>query len=51
VQKYQKRHLAVTFQVFAKQGFDEGVAGHISLQDPPNPVTLPRKRSHVSITD
>ncbi|KAJ6088645.1 arad-like aldolase/epimerase [Penicillium sp. IBT 16267x] len=27
---YQKQHLAAAFRVFAKQGFDEGVAGHIS---------------------
>jgi len=32
-QIYQKQHLAVAFRVFAKQGFDEGVAGHISLRD------------------
>ncbi|KAF9890868.1 hypothetical protein FE257_005444 [Aspergillus nanangensis] len=35
--KYQKQHLAAAFRVFAKQGFDEGVAGHISLRDPINP--------------
>ncbi|KAJ5651095.1 uncharacterized protein N7484_004818 [Penicillium longicatenatum] len=34
---YHKQHLAVAFRVFAKQGFDEGVAGHISLRDPINP--------------
>ncbi|PYH32267.1 aldolase [Aspergillus neoniger CBS 115656] len=34
---YQKQHLAVAFRVFARQGFDEGVAGHISLRDPLNP--------------
>ncbi|KAJ5731719.1 aldolase [Penicillium malachiteum] len=34
---YQKQHLAVAFRTFAKQGFDEGVAGHISLRDPLNP--------------
>lgn len=50
--KYQKQHLAVAFRVFAKQGFDEGVAGHISLKDPVNHgecrrVTLP----HSSMTD
>lgn len=33
---YQKQHLAAAFRVFAKQGFDEGVAGHISLRDPLN---------------
>lgn len=35
--KYQKEHLAAAFRVFARQGFDEGVAGHISLRDPINP--------------
>ncbi|KAF3765599.1 arad-like aldolase/epimerase [Cryphonectria parasitica EP155] len=34
---YKKRHLAAAFRVFARQGFDEGVAGHISLRDPENP--------------
>ena len=37
---YQKQHLAAAFRVFAKQGFDEGVAGHISLRDPVNPGEL-----------
>jgi len=36
---YQKQHLAAAFRVFARQGFDEGVAGHISLRDPINPGT------------
>jgi hypothetical protein len=35
--EYQKQHLAAAFRVFAKQGFDEGVAGHISLRDTINP--------------
>ncbi|PYI01404.1 aldolase [Aspergillus sclerotiicarbonarius CBS 121057] len=35
--EYQKQHLAAAFRVFARQGFDEGVAGHISLRDPLNP--------------
>jgi hypothetical protein len=35
--RYKMQHLAVAFRVFAKQGFDEGVAGHISLRDPVNP--------------
>lgn len=34
---YHKQHLAAAFRVFAKQGFDEGVAGHISLRDPEKP--------------
>lgn len=35
--QYQKQHLAAVFRVFAKQGFDEGVSGHVSLRDPVNP--------------
>jgi len=35
--KYQMQHLAAAFRAFARQGFDEGVAGHISLRDPLNP--------------
>jgi len=31
---YRKQHLAAAFRVFADRGFDEGVAGHISLRDP-----------------
>ncbi|KAI0146977.1 class II aldolase/adducin domain protein [Xylariaceae sp. FL1272] len=31
---YRKQHLAATFRVFADRGFDEGVAGHISVRDP-----------------
>lgn len=32
-----KRRLAVTFRVFARQGFDEGVAGHVTARDPEFP--------------
>lgn len=35
--RYHKQHLAAAFRVFARQGFDEGVAGHISLRDPAEP--------------
>jgi hypothetical protein len=31
---YRKQHLAAAFRVFADRGFDEGVAGHISVGDP-----------------
>ncbi|KAK0129334.1 hypothetical protein ONS95_001263 [Cadophora gregata] len=31
---YQKGRLALAFRIFAKFGFDEGVAGHITLRDP-----------------
>ena len=30
--EYQKRRLALAFRLFAKFGFDEGVAGHITLR-------------------
>jgi len=32
--EYQKHRLALAFRIFAKLGFDEGVAGHITLRDP-----------------
>ncbi len=44
--KYKMQHLAAAFRVFAKQGFDEGVAGHISLRDPINPGRLPIPSFH-----
>ncbi|KAL1893529.1 hypothetical protein Sste5346_006358 [Sporothrix stenoceras] len=31
---YRKQHLAAVFRVFADRGFDEGVAGHVSVRDP-----------------
>jgi len=31
---YRKQHLAAAYRVFADRGFDEGVAGHISVRDP-----------------
>ena len=31
---YRKRRLAAAYRVFAERGFDEGVAGHISVRDP-----------------
>jgi len=33
-QLYRKQHLAAAFRIFADRGFDEGVAGHISVRDP-----------------
>ena len=43
--KYEERHylkgrLAAAFRVFGKYGFDEGVAGHITLRDPVDPKTF-----------
>lgn len=37
---YRKQHLAAAFRVFADRGFDEGVAGHISVRDPVDPTTF-----------
>lgn len=31
---YRKQHLAAAYRVFADRGYDEGVAGHISVRDP-----------------
>jgi hypothetical protein len=31
---YRKQHLAAAYRVFAERGYDEGVAGHISVRDP-----------------
>lgn len=31
---YRKQHLAAACRIFAARGFDEGVAGHISVRDP-----------------
>lgn len=36
-QRYCKQHLVAAFRVFAERGFDEGVAGHMSLRDPIRP--------------
>ncbi|KAI1040533.1 hypothetical protein LB505_005779 [Fusarium chuoi] len=42
---YQKRqwqleHMAGAFRVFARMGFTEGAAGHISVRDPVDPSTF-----------
>lgn len=42
---YQKRqwqleHMAGAFRVFARMGFTEGAAGHISVRDPVDPATF-----------
>src|ERR1700751_6057878 len=34
---HRKRMLAASFRMFAKFGFDEGVAGHITARDPERP--------------
>lgn len=37
---YWKGRLAAAFRIFAKYGYDEGVAGHITLRDPVDPDTF-----------
>ncbi|MCJ1451542.1 hypothetical protein MMC28_001881 [Mycoblastus sanguinarius] len=37
---YLKGKLAAAFRIFGKYGFDEGVAGHITLRDPVDPTTF-----------
>ncbi|KAH0839121.1 hypothetical protein AYO21_04715 [Fonsecaea monophora] len=38
--EYLKGRLALAFRLFGKFGFDEGVAGHITLRDPVDPTTF-----------
>lgn len=38
--EYLKGRLALAFRLFGKFGFDEGVAGHITLRDPVDPHTF-----------
>jgi Class II Aldolase and Adducin N-terminal domain len=38
--EFLKGRLAVTFRIFGKLGFDEGVAGHVTLRDPVDPTTF-----------
>ncbi|KAF2036642.1 class II aldolase/adducin domain-containing protein [Setomelanomma holmii] len=37
---YLKGRLAAAFRIFGKYGYDEGVAGHITLRDPVDPTTF-----------
>ena len=38
--EYLKGRLTAAFRIFGKYGFDEGVAGHITLRDPVDPTTF-----------
>lgn len=38
--EFQKGRLALAFRIFGKLGFDEGVAGHITLRDPVEPTSF-----------
>ncbi|WPK22874.1 hypothetical protein PUMCH_000094 [Australozyma saopauloensis] len=37
---WAKQHMAAAFRVFARKGYTEGTAGHISLRDPIDPDTF-----------
>ncbi|MFD2165284.1 class II aldolase/adducin family protein [Thalassotalea euphylliae] len=39
-QQYEKQRLAAAFRIFAMKGFDEGLAGHITLRDCIDPDTF-----------
>lgn len=41
--EYQKTRLVLAFRIFAKMGFDEGVAGHITLRVRSSPFHDHRK--------
>src|ERR1700741_425108 len=52
---HRKQQLAAAFRLFAKYGYDEGVAGHITARDPEradrfwvNPFALPFAKIKVS---
>lgn len=38
--QWQLEHMAGAFRVFARKGFTEGTAGHISVRDPVDPTTF-----------
>ncbi|KAI9737358.1 MAG: hypothetical protein M1834_009512 [Cirrosporium novae-zelandiae] len=38
--EYLKGRLAAAFRIFGKYGYDQGVAGHITLRDPVDPTTF-----------
>jgi hypothetical protein len=38
--QWQLEHMAGAFRVFARKGFTEGTAGHISVRDPVDPNTF-----------
>ncbi|CCG24087.1 hypothetical protein CORT_0E05030 [Candida orthopsilosis Co 90-125] len=38
--KWALQHMAAAFRVFARKGYTEGTAGHISIRDPIDPTTF-----------
>jgi ribulose-5-phosphate 4-epimerase/fuculose-1-phosphate aldolase len=49
--RYKKEILAGSFRLFAKLGFDEGAAGHITFRDPEHPETFWVNPFGVDFTD
>lgn len=39
-QVHEKQRLAGAFRIFARRGYDEGAAGHITVRDPVDPTTF-----------
>ena len=39
-QVFRKQRLAAALRIFGKFGFDEGIAGHITVRDPIDPETF-----------
>ena len=37
---FRKQRLAAALRIFGKFGFDEGIAGHITVRDPIDPETF-----------
>lgn len=37
---YLKHRLAIAFRIFARHGFDSGIAGHITVRDPVDPTSF-----------
>lgn len=38
--QWQLNKMALAFRVFARKGYTDGMAGHISVRDPENPYTF-----------
>lgn len=38
--KFLKHRLALAYRIFAKCGFSEGIAGHITVRDPVEPTSF-----------
>lgn len=50
--RFLKHRLALAYRIFAKCGFSEGIAGHITVRDPVEPTSFwvnPFGRSYLDI--